>query len=331
MGGCYSSSYDYKSRCTEPVIPAWQTALKSALKNMDRTALTAAYKAFFASGRTGGGFIAEAAKLLDVSDVFNIPKELSEFEYEVKFDIQMHGTGKEPSITEFLNAFDFPVAAHARFLKDPVNTDAVGINHFYGTKDEERLVVIEKGGTHLKEKSEFLPLSTGVSYEHIVTKRRETRRPATLDEILIKVGTVMHDPGVSYQGKIRKEKGDAFILDAHDGRIYSFTITRAHLQQPGKRDENSVQRQLEIEYAGYLPKFLGFKKDSEQQIVAGMVDLARYTFALYCNAPVVNGWRIQLEPTHERKYDFVREKGNGKKQHKIKLKAGLEEPLALSA
>ncbi|MEK6857487.1 MAG: hypothetical protein AABX39_02775, partial [Nanoarchaeota archaeon] len=88
-------------------------------------------------------------------------------------------------------------------------------------------------------------------------------------------------------------------------RIYSFTVTRAHLSG----DSSKIQRQLEMEYAGHVPGFSAFVENDEEQIVSGMVDLAKYVAVLYNNAPVANGWKMQLELTNQRKYDFVREKG----------------------
>lgn len=335
MGGCYSSSYEYresaKTRQRE-TTSSWKTALKKALGEGNREKLTDAYKKYFTENNSG--FIAEAAMLLGINDVMKIPKEFPNFEYEMKFDIQAHGKETEPSIIEYLNAFDFPVATHARFFKDPVNTNAVGVNHFFGTDTEERLVVIEKEGTHLKEKSEYLPIEVKVPYKEIVSKRQERRYPASLDEIMNKIGTVNSEAGVAYRGRIRKEKGDVFILDAHDGRLYGFTITRAHLLRPGQKEASDVQRQLEIEYAGYLPGFAGFNKNSEEQIVAGMVDLARYTHALYGNAPIARTWRMSLVPTLERKYDFVAETASRKKSKNgagREAKQVLEHVLALPA
>lgn len=55
----------------------------------------------------------------------------------------------------------------------------------------------------------------------------------------------------------------------------------------------------------YIPGFEEFEKDSEKQIVSGMIDLAKYTYGLYKEAPVKNGWRLNLTPTYERKFDFI--------------------------
>ena len=316
MGGCYDTSYSHReSSCTKRSAPAWQNSLKSALKKNSREKLTEAYKEYFADNKSG--FISEAATIQGISNIAKIPKEFTEFEYEMKFDIRIEGNGTEPSIIDYLNAFDFPVATHARFLKDPVNTNAVGINHFFGTDSEERLVIIEKEGLHLKEKSEYLPLEVKVPYREIVSKRRERRYQASLDDLVHKISAVNSETGAIYRGKIRKEKGDIFILDANDGRIYGFTITRAHLMFPGQKEERRTQRQLEIEYAGYIPGFSGFAKNSEEQIVVGIVDLARYTYAMYGNAPILGRWRMSLAPTMERKYDFVADTV-GKKKPKRK-------------
>jgi hypothetical protein len=275
--------------------------------------MVSAYRAFFEGNKAG--FI---KAVLAHSGVREAPKEFSDIEYEVKLDIRPVAEkqgAKEPSIADYLAAFDFPAVGNARFLKDPVDSVAEGTNHFYGSGVEERLVVIEKmGKTYLKEKSQPLQLKTGVPHEELVIKRTEKRYPATIEEILKKVSEVQKG-GADYAGNIRKEKGDAFILDNYDGRIYSFTITRAHLA--GKDD---IQRQLEIEYAGYVPGFNSFEKDSEKQIVAGMVDLARMSAFLSHNAPVQGGWRIGLFPTSQRKYDFV----SGKPAKRIKREALLK-------
>lgn len=272
--------------------------------------LIKAYCAFFESNT--GGFI---KKLLEHKKVGEAPKEFPEIEYEVKLNIVPVASkegSKEPGIGQYLDAFEFPAVKRARFLKDPINTNVEGMNHFFGDGDNELLVVIEKcGKLYLKEKSQPLQLDTGVPYEQLVMKRTESRYEATMDQILQKVSDVGVKGG-KYVGAIRKEKGDAFILDAHDGRIFSFTVTRAALQVPGCVAK--VQRQLEVEYAGYVPGFPDFVKGDEKQIVADMVDLAKHVAFLSNNAPVANGWYMTICPTSERKYDFVRQSdGESKK------------------
>jgi hypothetical protein len=316
MGGCYESSSSYSSRTWEP---SWKTnvsdGLRSFFKAGDAADIVGAYKAF--SERNNAGFI---KAVLQHQKVTEAPKEFPEIEYEVKFSITpMPGKGSEPTITQYLDAFEFPATRRARFLKDEINTNAEGRNHFFGDGIEERLVVIEKGGkTYLKEKSQPMALNTGVPYEHIVVKRTEKRYPATMDEVLAKVGEV-RSAGATYAGVIRKEKGDAFILDTDSGRIFSFTVTRAHLSGKDGKDTQTVQRQLEIEYAGHVPGFPGFVQDSEPQIVDNMVALAKHVAMLSNNSLVANGWHMQLNLTGERKYDFVRQVPAAQLQYTLTL------------
>ncbi|MBI2105260.1 hypothetical protein HYT56_00310 [Candidatus Woesearchaeota archaeon] len=317
MGGCYGSSYGWMSPCTtskRTIIaqkkkkvskPNWQQHLKKFSDEHELDDLVEAYKGFFRT-RKNGGFFAELAKSSGIDDVAKIPKEFSNYEYEVKFDVQPTGSGEEPKVADYLNAFDFPAAANARFLKDPVNTVAMGINHFLGDGLDERLVIIEKGGgTFLKEKGRVIPLDFGIPYEEIVMKREEARYAANIQQILEKAAEVKQEDGVDYRGKIRKEKGDAFVLDTNDGRIYSMSFTRSHLIKADETAESEIQRQLEFEYAGFLPKFPGFEEKSERQIIQGLVDVAKYTYVLYNGAKIKNNWKINLGITGERKYDFI--------------------------
>ncbi|MFH1916941.1 MAG: hypothetical protein ABIJ21_06795 [Nanoarchaeota archaeon] len=308
MGGCYTSyTPRFRSDCERDDYYAESdlgAAFRKFQRDGDRTGLI---KHFNQSIRCdGAGFIGNLAKAAGVTSIDEIPKEFSEWEYEVKFDIRVDGKGKEPDIKAFLNAFDFPATTSAHYLKDPVDHIAEGVNHFFGDGLEEKLVVIEKAGRKfLKKKGNVVPVTTGVPYEEIIVKRTEERYEATMEAIFEEARLVASEQG-EYKGKIRKEKGDAFVLDLNDGRIYSFTINRSHLTRAGETKESHIQRQLELEYAGYIPKFPGFTKDAEEQIAAGMVDLAKFVWVLYNNAPIANGWRMQLGITGERKYDFVR-------------------------
>jgi hypothetical protein len=192
MGGYYESE-----RTT--YRPAWETNTEESLRKFFRTGdvvhLTEAYKTY--SATQDMGFIKTVLKHRNRTEAL---KEFPEIEYEVKFDITpIEGKNKEPSINSYLNAFEFPPTKHARFLKDAVNTVSDGKNHFFGEGVEERLVVIEKGGkTYLKEKSQPLPLITGVQYESMVVKRTEHRYEANMSEVLAKVAKESGS-GAAYQ------------------------------------------------------------------------------------------------------------------------------------
>ena len=309
MGGCYESFSSCSSSYSRPVSkprakpnPQWQQELRSFTRSSELSDLLSAYKSFSRSRRKG--FFAKLSEVQGIKDVKDIPKEFPEIEYEVKFDVQPQGNGAEPTVEQYLDAFDFPVGGISRFLKDPVNNIAVGINHFIGDDINERLVVIEKGrGTYLKEKGRVIPMNTGVPYEQIIVKRKEERHASPIEEILSKFQSVTSEKGVEYKGKIRKAKGDAFLLDTNDGRLYSMSFTRSHLVRNG--DSAVTQRQLEVEYAGHIPGFKEFKENSEQQIARGMVDLAKYIYMMYNGAPIISGWTMDLALTSEKKYDFV--------------------------
>jgi hypothetical protein len=315
MGGCYGTTYGY-SNCSKTSRGNYKSSLNKFVNNKNLEDLVKAYKDFFLTNESG--FIAKLAEQTGIKEVRDIPKEFPETEYEVKFDIQPYSeyklTEKEPEVIQYLDAFDFPTAKKARFLKDPINNFSIGINNFIGDDSDEKLVIIEKAGNiYLKEKGLVEPTDVGVDFEEIVIKRKEERYQSSFEQAMEKANELTKQKGVKYRGKIRKEKGDAFVLDSNDGRIYSFTITRAHLIKPGQEKESGIQRQLELEYAGYIPGFKGFKKDSEKQIVQGMVDLAKYTYGLYNDAPIEDDdWRMKLHLTGERKYDFI----NQKKQEK---------------
>jgi hypothetical protein len=329
MGGCYTD-YGSSSGCSsrsysEPKEDSWKQSLNKFKGTKDLSELIKANKDYFNSKQKG--FFGEVASTFGIGNIDDIPKEFPDTEYEVKFAINLQTDkecsykNEEPSVKSYLETFDFPVGANARFMKDPIHNIAEGTNHFFGDSLDERLVVIEKAGkTFIKEKGKVVPLDTGVPYEQIVIKRTENRYQSTIDQILGKLKEAAADKDVEYRGKIRKEKGDDFILDTNDGRLYSFTITVAHLIKPDEQKESDIQRQLEIEYAGYIPGFPGFEKSSEKQIVEGMVDLAKYTYTLYGNAPVLcksgqHSHRMDLQVTDERKYDFI----IGAKRKKVEL------------
>jgi len=307
MGGCYNYSGRSSSCRNTSTCDSWRNDLKKFVEKQNKELLIKSYKAYLSFGHKHGFFL-ELAKESGIENVSDIPNEFPKIEYEIKFNVIPYSDldEEEPSVKEYLDAFDFPVGGNTRFLKDAVNQVATGVNNFYGDSQNEKLVVIEKcGGLYLKEKGLVVPTNAGVNLEEIVIKRTEDRYPAQLNEITEKVMQVSKQQGVKYRGKIRKEKGDAFILDTNDGRIYSMSFTRAHLIKPGTEEESKIQRQLELEYAGYIPGFLGFEENSEKQIVQGMVDLGKYTAFMFYDAPIANGWRMNARLTGERKYDFV--------------------------
>jgi len=305
MGGCYETRYSSgggSSRSSR--APTHMEHIDSFFRSKDPKDIVKAYQAF-AGENSSGWFI---KTVLERRGVKTIPKEFSDIEYELKFDIQATCTdarSEEPSLVEYLGIFQFPPIETARFLRESGTVTGEGTNHFYGDAEKERLVVIEKGDKmYMKEKSPPLEmrLQHDIPYSEIVMKRTEHRYGATLAEVLAKTEEVVR-AGSIYQGCVVKEKGDTYILDTHEGRIYSLTLTRATLE---RGEETLVQRQLELEYAGYIPGFPQFEKDSEEQIVAAMVEIAKHIGFFYRSTHVTPKWKIDLAFTNQRKYDFVR-------------------------
>ncbi len=230
-----------------------------------------------------------------------MPQEFPMLEYEMKFDVRpaKRNSAEEPDMKEYLNAFKFPPTKNARFIKDQLYVSADGTNRFWGKGKEESLVVIErddKSYVKLKNQPMRLPHVAGAS---MITKRTEDRHEATMDEILKRIETATL-AGARYQGCIRKEKADAYVMDIQHGRVYTFTFSRATI-------DDAIQRQVEIEYAGYIPGLNGHEPENERQLVTDMVALANHMKTHYNTVPVMPGWNVTLTPTHERKYDFVRE------------------------
>ncbi len=296
MGGYYGNPYAKSS------VSEWKDPIKNLVATFfnrgDRGDLFLAYKMALASKTAG--FI---QSLLNHHECGRPPKEFSEFEYEIKFNVALvppqDMEGVEPSMQKTFEAFELPIAHPSRFLKDNLQLFSESTNHFFGSKDEEALVVIERAeGQYLKEKSPPIPLNVGVEWESWVMKRSEVRYKASLKEVLSKVASVCAK-GAAYQGCIRKEKADAYILDTVFGRIFSLTYNQSHLEG------RPMQRQLELEYAGFVPGFVDFLEANEEQMVLSLTELARYIALVHQNTPLEGGWRLKLIPSWERKYDFV--------------------------
>src|SRR3989344_1597445 len=154
MGGCYSDySSPYSRPAVQPVVvkkvrkpanPKWKQSIAAYAKGRELEDLLTAGKDFFRTRKKG--FIPKLGEVCGVKRISDIPKEFTEWEYEIKMNIEPHGKGKEPDITAYLDAFDFPLGSNTRFIKDPVHNSAVGTNHFLGNDTDERMVIIEKAG-----------------------------------------------------------------------------------------------------------------------------------------------------------------------------------------
>ncbi len=91
-------------------------------------------------------------------------------------------------------------------------------------------------------------------------------------------------------GDMVKNRVKDFVFDTRDGRIYAVAITFC-------KSKNKVQKQLEIEYAGYLSGFKNPVRNVEKQVIAGVQELSQY---IYKHFPAM------LRQSTERKFEFVK-------------------------
>ena len=105
-----------------------------------------------------------------------------------------------------------------------------------------------------------------------------------------KLKALKKSPATRQIGEMIKVRVKDFVLDLSDGRVYAVAITFC---SSGKK----VQRQLEIEYSGYISSFPKFKMGGEKQVVSGVTALSKF---LYRGSPLL------LRPSVERKFEFVK-------------------------
>ncbi|MBI4434514.1 hypothetical protein HY635_01735 [Candidatus Uhrbacteria bacterium] len=90
-------------------------------------------------------------------------------------------------------------------------------------------------------------------------------------------------------GEMIKTRVKDFVLDTRDGRVYAVAVTFC-------ASRGRTQKQLEVEYAGYIAGVPGRTANSEREIVARTVELSKY---------IQNCLPAMLTLSTERKYTFV--------------------------
>jgi hypothetical protein len=305
MGGCYERSAVYahrESRCTQDRSGS-EARIRKFFSSGKPELLIAALLAYESEGRKTGFFKC----LMDYQRQSEAEREQKDYEIESKLEICLTPLDgqEEPTLTDILDALEFPPTKGARFIKDPVNVQSTGENSFFGDDNDERFVVISKGGNwYLKEKGKAEHYSFGIPGEQLVMKRRETRAPTDPLKVAETIMSKYADGTTSYKGAIRKEKADMYLLNTTTGRMYGVTASDARC---GERR----QLQLEVEYAGFIK---GFATDTENErsIVEDIAAINRHILLMH-NGASIKSWRINFLPTSERKFDFVA----GKKRKEI--------------
>jgi len=209
-------------------------------------------------------------------------KEFKNFEYEVKFDIK----GKNPDLFGCLKKIERCFDGDSRFIPhkirggDKLITQAV----FYEKNGIEYSYFKYRDAKMLKVKKHSIIKTKKLQHLH----HRFKRHNYFLTDLKVRLKKLVLS--AEYTGNMVKTRVKDFVLDACDGRIYAVAVTFC-------TSRNKIQKQFEIEYAGYVPGFRGFKKNNKKQIIYGLLGLSNY---IYKCIPKI------LQPSVERKFEFIK-------------------------
>lgn len=228
-------------------------------------------------------------------------KELKDFEYETKFDIKTNKLGSLEVLKKIRSCFK---NNHQFILCEIKGGDKLltHVSFFFGDNIEYSLFRY-RGARMVKIKKHRIikgvPFSIFKNDEQLIIDKgdfssklkdlqhrfkRHNYRLVDLDSFL------QQKSALTDVGEMIKNRVKDFVFDARDGRIYAVAVTFC-------KAKNSVQKQLEIEYAGYLPGFKKSKEKIEKQVIAGVQELSQY---IYKHFPAM------LKPSVERKFEFVK-------------------------
>lgn len=245
--------------------------------------------------------LALSTKKLAQIQKHNFTKELKGFEYETKFDIQ----DKKDSSLEILKKIRRCFKDNQRFFLCEVKGGdklLTRVTFFFEDNTEYssfryrgvRMVKVKKHriikGTPFRifkndeqlmiDKNDFSKKLNKIAHRF----KRHNYRLVNLAKFLKEKSSLIQ------VGEMVKERVKDFVFDTSDGRIYAVAITFC-------RSKNKTQKQLEIEYAGYLSGFGNKKQGSEKQVIAGVQNLSNY---IYSHFPQM------LKTSVERKFEFVK-------------------------
>src|SRR3989338_882931 len=283
MGGCYrDESYRSSSSYSRPATPTLISLLREVFNkglnpNTRKQKLVEAFQKFDET-KPEKRFIRQ---LFEAAGIQEAKKEFPDLEIEIKF----------------------PVTTRTQFLKDDCNIESTGVNHFFGTDNKERFVLIEKGEKwYLKQKGSASTQKYGIEGEEYVLLRSETRE---LTDPLIVAQTILEKYGenginkVKYTGALEKAKVESFLVNTDSGRLYSLVASNA------KRPDGRRQIQIETEYAGYVPGFHEFEGEDLEDIVEDVVEINNFIVSMYNADPIAGQYRVRIQPTTESKYEFL--------------------------
>lgn len=229
-------------------------------------------------------------------------KELKQFEFEVKFDIRPQQRDSLACLRKVEQCF----IGHQQFMLCKIKGGDKLITRvsFYTKGNSEYTLFTYRGARMLKVKKHRIIRAGGLSIfksdERLLIDRRDfmkyleplrhrfkrhSYRLVKLDKMCTRLQLAGSQIGWMVKTRVKD-----FIFDPRDGRIYAVAVTFC-------KSGGRVQKQLEVEYAGYIPGFRDRKKNNEKQIISRTLELSR---CIYHCVPQM------LMPSIERKYEFVR-------------------------
>ncbi len=228
-------------------------------------------------------------------------KELKDFEYETKFDIQDNKLGSLEVLKKIRRCFD----GNKRFILCEIKGGdklLTRVSFFFGNNTEYSLFRY-RGARMVKMKKHKIvkgaPFRIFKNVEQLIIDKddfskklskvkhrfkRHNYRLVNLDKFLKEKSSLVHI------GEMVKNRVKDFVFDASDGRIYAVAVTFC-------RSRDKIQKQLEIEYAGYLPSFKSKRQGAEKQVIAGVQEVSQY---IYSHFPKI------LRSSVEKKFEFVK-------------------------
>lgn len=245
--------------------------------------------------------IAMSLKKLAQIKKHDFAKELKNFEYETKFDIKNNKLSSFEILKKIRNCFknnqqfvlceikggDKLLTHVSFFLRDNIEYSLFRYHAARMVKIKKHRIIkgmpfnIFKNDEQLIiDKGDFSSKLKDLQHRF----KRHNYRLVDLDYFL------QQKSALTDAGEMIKNRVKDFVFNARDGRIYAVAVTFC-------KTKNSVQKQLEVEYAGYLPGFKNQRGNIEKQVIAGVQELSRY---IYKHFPTM------LKPSVERKFEFVK-------------------------
>lgn len=215
-------------------------------------------------------------------------KEFPGEEFEVKFAVN----GALGSPVAYLRRVESALRRHRRYRVIPVREAISWPTHFF--TDGRREYALYETGDWLNARHPTLSIVGGLvlkiklhrtrKRQYVIYRNRESflTKPA-------EIFAVLQRTRLRYVGDMVKHRAKDFVIDRVDGRVYSVAVT---VCTSGSR----VQRQLEVEYSGYLPGKPQIPRGHSRNVIAGVLALSA---ELHHRLPTL------LSPTEERKLTFV--------------------------